>query len=154
VSEKDRLKKEMLSKVKDTKLALLAMTEDQLHTTTKRTIVENEQMTSELQYQSRATEEVLLMNQKLREKNKKLKRQTELHEEAEHLLAERTNFLKKLVAKLRTKVQRLTAEKQDQQQKTRMIEASLVEKEETLHALLTADIQQLALTHEIANDKR
>ncbi len=32
------------------------MTEDQLHTTTKRTIMENEQMTTELQYQSKETE--------------------------------------------------------------------------------------------------
>lgn len=51
VSEKNRLKKEMLRKVKETKLSLLAMTEDQLHTTTKRTIMENEQITTELHYQ-------------------------------------------------------------------------------------------------------
>ncbi len=49
------LKKEMLAKIKETKLSLLAMTEDQLHTTTQRTIMENEQMTTELQYQSRQT---------------------------------------------------------------------------------------------------
>jgi len=49
VSEKERLKKDMLTKIKETKLSLLAMTEDQLHTTTKRTIMENEQMTIELQ---------------------------------------------------------------------------------------------------------
>jgi hypothetical protein len=36
VMEKDRLKNEMLRKIRETKLSLLAMTEDQLHTTTKR----------------------------------------------------------------------------------------------------------------------
>ena len=36
VMEKERLKKEMLHKIRETKLSLLAMTEDQLHTTTKR----------------------------------------------------------------------------------------------------------------------
>jgi hypothetical protein len=44
VMEKDRLKNEMLRKIRETKLSLLAMTEDQLHTTTKRTIMENEQV--------------------------------------------------------------------------------------------------------------
>ena len=36
VCEKDRLKNEMLRKIRETKLSLLAMTEDQLHYTTKR----------------------------------------------------------------------------------------------------------------------
>ena len=59
IQEKERLKKEMLIKIKETKQNLLSMTEDQLHTTTKRTILENEQMTTELQYQSKETERLL-----------------------------------------------------------------------------------------------
>jgi hypothetical protein len=47
--EREKLKKEMLKKIRETKLRLLKMTEDQLNTTTKRTILENEQMTIELQ---------------------------------------------------------------------------------------------------------
>ena len=49
VQEKERLKKDMLIKIKETKQKLLSMTESQLHTTTKRAIMENEQMTTELQ---------------------------------------------------------------------------------------------------------
>ena len=43
VQEKDRLKKEMLYKLRETKANLLKMTDNQLDTTTKRTIAENEQ---------------------------------------------------------------------------------------------------------------
>ena len=51
VQEKDRLKKEMLLKLRETKANLLKMTDNQLDTTTKRTIAENEQMSSELAWQ-------------------------------------------------------------------------------------------------------
>ena len=51
VQEKDRLKKEMLYKLRETKANLLKMTDNQLDTTTKRTIAENEQMSSELAWQ-------------------------------------------------------------------------------------------------------
>ncbi len=44
---------EMLRRIKETKLTLLAMTQDTLHPTTKRTQQENEQMTTELAYQVR-----------------------------------------------------------------------------------------------------
>ena len=80
--EKERIKKEFLIKIKETKQNLLSMTEDQLHTTTKRTIMENEQMTTELQYQSRETEQLLKMNTKLRFENKELQRNVHLTEEA------------------------------------------------------------------------
>ena len=64
-----------MRKIKETKLSLLAMTEDQLHTTTKRTIMENEQMTIELQYQSKETEKLLVQNEKLKEENASMRRQ-------------------------------------------------------------------------------
>ena len=51
VQEKDRLKKEMLLKLRETKANLLKMTDNQLDTTTKRTIAENEQMSAELAWQ-------------------------------------------------------------------------------------------------------
>ena len=73
IQEKERLKKEMLIKIKETKQNLLSMTEDQLHTTTKRTILENEQMTTELQYQSKETERLLRRFTRVSEENKRLK---------------------------------------------------------------------------------
>eukprot|EP00959_Pyramimonas_sp_CCMP1952_P066693 1392392-Pyramimonas_sp.AAC.1 len=50
------------------------LTDNQLETTTKRTIMENEQMASELAYQSRQTENLLTKNKKLLEDNLSLKR--------------------------------------------------------------------------------
>lgn len=51
------------------------MTEDQLHMTTKRTILENEQMSSELQYQSKQTEQLLQRNTDLTERNNTMKQE-------------------------------------------------------------------------------
>lgn len=51
------------------------MTEDQLHMTTKRTILENEQMSSELQYQSKQTEQLLQRNTDLTEQNNTMKQE-------------------------------------------------------------------------------
>ena len=59
MQEKDRLKKEMLYKLRETKANLLKMTDNQLDTTTKRTIAENEQMSSELAWQSKETEKLI-----------------------------------------------------------------------------------------------
>ncbi|SPQ96893.1 unnamed protein product (mitochondrion) [Plasmodiophora brassicae] len=103
VSEKERLKKEMLLKIKETKLSLLAMTEDQLHTTTKRAIMENEQMTIELQYQSKETERLLAKNSKLQTEIQRLRREVDIHKETEVKLAKRTNFFQKLIKKLNEK---------------------------------------------------
>jgi hypothetical protein len=70
VMGKDRLKNEMLRKIRETKLSLLAMTEDQLHSTTKRTIMENEHITSELQYQRKASETITAANATVAAENK------------------------------------------------------------------------------------
>jgi hypothetical protein len=76
---------------------------DQLHTTTKRAIMENEQMTIELQYQSKATERLLVTNSKLQKEKQALKRELELHKETEAMLAKRTSFFQKLIKKLDAK---------------------------------------------------
>eukprot|EP01083_Nonionella_stella_P113017 332996_1 len=118
ISEKERLKKEMLRKIKETKLSLLAMTEDQLHTTTKRTIMENEQMTIELQYQSKETEKLLSENQKLKDENAAMRRQIEIHEDTETMLGTRTHFFQKLIRKLNEKVKIAEQERKERIQQT------------------------------------
>lgn len=106
LSERERLKKEMLNKIRETKLRLLAMTQDQLHTTTKRTIMENEQMTIELQYQSKETEKLLQTQKQQQNLCSKLKRQIELHKKTEKMLATRTYFLQKLVDQLHAEIKK------------------------------------------------
>jgi len=139
VAEKNRLKKEMLRKVKETKLSLLAMTEDQLHTTTKRTIMENEQMTIELQYQSKVTEKLLKKNKELMEKNKELKRNIELQSDAERMLVTRTHFFQKLIAKLNDKVKNMESNQCMSESRLGKREQEMLEhlhfKDETVEAL-------------------
>jgi len=100
VVAKETLKNEMLQKIKETKMMLLAMTEDQLHTTTKRTIMENDQMTSELMIQSKETERLLKINNKLVRENKSLQRQVDLNDEARAMLIRRSQKLQDVINKL------------------------------------------------------
>ena len=111
LSERERLKKEMLNKIRETKLRLLSMTEDQLHTTTKRTIMENEQMTIELQYQSKETQKLIQKTDAKSKNLKSLKRQIDLHKNTETMLAKRTYFLQKLVDQLQSQIKRMEKEK-------------------------------------------
>jgi hypothetical protein len=66
--------------------------------------MENEQMTTELQYQSKETERVLKANTKLTSENRALRRQMQLHEEARDLMATRTQGFQKLIAKLQARL--------------------------------------------------
>lgn len=52
----EKLRKEMLYKIKETKANLLALNDEQLQTTTRLTILQNHQLTTELEYQSKQTE--------------------------------------------------------------------------------------------------
>ena len=91
VQEKDRLKKEMLTKLRETKSKLLQMTDNQLDTTTKRTIAENEQMSSELAWQSRETEKLIRRNDKLTKDNSALKRELGLHQQTQEDFARKVS---------------------------------------------------------------
>mmetsp|Transcript_41534 Transcript_41534/g.81474 ORF Transcript_41534/g.81474 Transcript_41534/m.81474 type:complete len:332 (-) Transcript_41534:737-1732(-) len=120
IMEKDRLKNEMLRKIKETKYSLLAMTEDQLHSTTKRTILENEQMTIELQYQSKETERILKANQMLIKENRAIKRALGSHEHKQATLATRTRFYHKLIQKLQDQLSHPTQQKMQKKLETRL----------------------------------
>ena len=52
----DRLRKEMLKQIKQTKASLLSLNDQQLETTTRLTMLQNTQLTIELEYQSKQTE--------------------------------------------------------------------------------------------------
>lgn len=49
----EKLRREMLKQIKMTKASLLALSDDQLQTTTRLTILQNTQLTIELEYQSK-----------------------------------------------------------------------------------------------------
>lgn len=98
--EIDQLKKDMQKNIKETREYLKARTKDQLDHTTKRTIMENEQMATELHYQSKETERLLDRNQQLMEENSQLRRNLQIHKDLENELARRTHVYQKLIKKM------------------------------------------------------
>eukprot|EP00455_Lapot_gusevi_P036641 TRINITY_DN407_c0_g1_i4.p1 TRINITY_DN407_c0_g1~~TRINITY_DN407_c0_g1_i4.p1 ORF type:complete len:593 (+),score=137.52 TRINITY_DN407_c0_g1_i4:82-1860(+) len=112
-AEREALKKEMLSEIKKTKQVLLSLTQDTLHPTTKRTQQENEQMSSELAYQSRENEKLVQKNKLLRAENEKIKASIRQKAENEKVLATRTHFFQKLIRKLQEKIKQAAQLHQD-----------------------------------------
>jgi hypothetical protein len=110
VQEKDRLKKEMLIKLRETKANLLKMTDNQLDTTTKRTIAENEQMATELAWQSKETEKLIRRNDKLMAENANLKRELSLHKQTEEEFAKKVNVYQKTIQTLMGKLNTVGSE--------------------------------------------
>merc|ERR1719487_2314490 len=98
--EIDQLKKDMQKNIKETRDYLKAKTKDQLDSTTKRTIMENEQMATELHFQSKETERLLDRNQQLMDENSQLRRNLQIHKDLENELARRTHVYQKLIKKM------------------------------------------------------
>lgn len=104
VQDKDRWKKEMAQKIKETKAQMMKLTDNQLEVTTKRTIMENEQMSSELAYQSRQTERLLEKNRELLGEAQDLRRQVDLYKQTETELAKRNHVYQKTIKTLLEKL--------------------------------------------------
>ncbi|CAJ1367395.1 unnamed protein product [Effrenium voratum] len=100
----DNLRKDMVDKVKEAKEMLRAKTKDQLDSTTKRTIMENEQMFTELHFQSKETEKLMDRNQSLLEENAQLRRNLLIHKDLENELARRTHLYQRLLKKMDQKL--------------------------------------------------
>lgn len=114
--EIDQLKKDMHRSIRETRELLRAKTKDQLDQTTKRTIMENEQKTTELHFQNKESERLLNSNNKLLEENSQLKRNLTIHKDLENELAKRTHVYQKLIKKMEQKQKaELSAREQTQQ---------------------------------------
>ena len=103
----------MAQKIKETKAQMMKLTDNQLEVTTKRTIMENEQMSTELAYQSRQTERLLEKNRELLEEAGDLRRQVDLYKQTEMELAKRNHVyqktIKTLLGKLKLQVGMMAA---------------------------------------------
>eukprot|EP00929_Paragymnodinium_shiwhaense_P121163 TRINITY_DN93306_c0_g1_i1.p1 TRINITY_DN93306_c0_g1~~TRINITY_DN93306_c0_g1_i1.p1 ORF type:complete len:547 (-),score=149.42 TRINITY_DN93306_c0_g1_i1:96-1736(-) len=108
--EIDQLKKDMHRSIKETREMLKNRTKDQLDTTTKRTIMENEQMATELDFQSKQTEQLLNRNQSLMEENAQLRRNLLIHKDLENELARRTHVYQKLIKRMKSTDKSMTGE--------------------------------------------
>lgn len=89
------------------------MKKEQLEPKTRLTVLQNYQLTTELEYQSKQTEKLFFKNQKLIEQVKALKRDVEIHKQVETELAKRSHFCEKLIGKLRKRIQELEEESQE-----------------------------------------
>ncbi|TYZ58022.1 hypothetical protein PybrP1_012838 [[Pythium] brassicae (nom. inval.)] len=101
--ETNRVKKEMLVRMKETKEALLARTEDQLTTATKRTMMENDHFTEELAFQSKETERLLGRYQALEDEVRALRVKTKVLEANEAAMAKKSFYYQKVLQKLQHK---------------------------------------------------
>ena len=144
VQEKDRLKKEMLLKLRETKANLLKMTDNQLDTTTKRTIAENEQMSSELAWQSKETEKLLRKNDKLTGENQALRRELSLHKQTQEEFAKKVHVYQKTI---KTLLAKLNAQDSSQQAELEKIAA---EEEEAARSKAAVQQRVEALEEEAA----
>ena len=107
VMERERMKKEMLAKIKETKTALLSMTEGQLEMTTRRTMLENQQLTIELQYQSRQSELLIKEIEQLKKDMANKRSELKMARDNQSALAKRTARLNKVCESQRAKIKHM-----------------------------------------------
>ena len=101
IKETEQLRKEMLFNIKKTKANLLAMNDKQLQTTTHLTILQNHQLTTELEHQSKQTEILIFKNNKMKGQIETYQREIEIHKEVEKELAKRSHFCQKVIKRLK-----------------------------------------------------
>ncbi|CAE7725084.1 CFAP157 [Symbiodinium sp. CCMP2456] len=108
----DILRRDMVKRVEDANEMLKAKTKEQLDSTTKRTIMENEQMFTELHFQSKETEKLMERNQSLLEENAQLRRNLLIHKDLENELARRTHLYQRLLKKMDQKLKSEAAQQE------------------------------------------
>ena len=91
----------MLQSIKKTKANLLALNDEQLQTTTRLTILQNHQLTTELEHQSKQTELLIIKNNKMKAQIETYQRECEIHKEVEKELAKRSHFCQKVIKRLK-----------------------------------------------------
>ena len=101
IKETEQLRKEMLQSIKKTKANLLALNDEQLQTTTRLTILQNHQLTTELEHQSKQTELLIIKNNKMKSQIETYQREIEIHKEVEKELAKRSHFCQKVIKRLK-----------------------------------------------------
>lgn len=95
----DNLRKEMLLQIRAVKIKMLNMNEHQLVRTTKLTVVQNAQLTGELEYQSKQTEHLMYKNHQMKGIIHTLRKDLVDHKEVEKELAKRSHFCQKVIKK-------------------------------------------------------
>lgn len=71
---------------------MLSLNDQQLQTTTRLTMLQNTQLTIELEYQSQQTEQLLAKNKKMESDIERMARDIGIHKDVEKELAKRSHF--------------------------------------------------------------
>lgn len=150
IQDREKWKRETAQKIKETKIQMMKLTDNQLEMTTKRTIMENEQMSIELAYQSRQTEKLLHKNQTVMEENSDLRRQLELSRQTEEELAKRNNVYQKTIKSLLTKLKEQGAAQEENGDLVSSLEERISDLEGQLHL---SSLQQEELQHQLTLEK-
>jgi hypothetical protein len=95
----------MGNKIREMRQNLLSLKKEELETTTRLTMLQNHQLTSELEYQSKQTEKIVFKNEELEATIVRLKQDTDIHKQVEDELAKRAHFSKGIIKKLHNKIE-------------------------------------------------
>ena len=88
----------------------MALNDEQLQTTTRLTILQNHQLTTELDYQSKQTENLVQKSDEMTKKIEILKRNISLHKNIEKKLAKRAYKSQKVIEELKSESEALEKE--------------------------------------------
>jgi len=135
VQEKDRWQKELQHQIKETKAQMMKLMDNQLEITTKRTIMENEQMHAELAYQSRQSEKIAARNKQLGDENADLRRRVELAKQTEVELAKRNHVYQKTIKTLLAKIRSETKVAETEQKEAHGLQSHVELLDSRVHAL-------------------
>jgi len=141
VQEKERLRKEMETKIREAKEAFMKLTDEQLEATTKKTITENEQMASELTFQNRDTEKLLHKNSLLVEENRLARRELELRKQTEAEMARRNHGYLKSIKSLLSKLKDMDEGRRSVEQSGRNKEEGILNQYKTRIQLLQDTVE-------------
>ena len=87
----------MLMQIRAVRMKNSVTNEDQLQGTTKLTVIQNMQLTAELDYQSKRTEDLMFKNSEMKGLITNLSKDLEDHKEVEKELAKRSHFCQKVI---------------------------------------------------------
>ena len=100
----------MLFQIREVRIKNSVTNEDQLQGTTKLTVIQNMQLTAELEYQSKQTEKLMLENHEMKTVITNLTKDLEDHKEVEKELAKRSHFCQKVIQKYKQQIEDLQKE--------------------------------------------
>lgn len=93
--------------------------EDQLQGTTKLTVIQNMQLTAELDYQSKRTEDLMFKNHEMKAVITNLTKDLEDHKEVEKELAKRSHFCQKVIQKYKQQLVELQSDLTEAEQRAK-----------------------------------